>query len=369
MMVFTIPTLTELIARVETDVDSKLSLIEQDTQSNNNPLQTSLDKYLSNLIPKVLVRAFAGLCHTQLGFINWMVNQWFVHLCDETFLPLHAVTWNVPRKPATKATGTVTVQGISGTIVPIGTRFQRTDGTTVTTTVESVLGTGSTTLSIEAETVGIAGNIPTGTVLQLVNPIAGLINTATVVSLTGGAEIENVLPWRNRILYKIQNPPKCGHETDYQGWALEVAGVTRAWAVAWQAGTASVSVRFMMDDTYANGIPQSGDIATVDAYIRDGRKPVGAFLLVEAPIAQPVNFTIALTPDTTTVRSSVVEALNALILQASAPGATLRYSQIREAIATAIGEDYHTLVSPTADVAATSYQHIHTLGTITWVTV
>lgn len=351
-MVFTIPTLTELIARIETDLDTKLP---------------EADARLPNSIINVLARAFAGLCHTQLGFINWMVDQWFVHKCDETFLPLHAVTWNLARKPATKATGTVTVQGISGTIVPVGTRFQRADGFTVASTVETTLGSGSTTLAVEATTVGVAGNIPTSTVLQLVNPIAGLINTATVVGLTGGAEIESVLQWRNRLLYKIQNPPKCGHETDYQGWALDVAGVTRAWAYPWQAGTASVSVRFMMDDTYPNGIPLAGDIATVDAYIRDGRKPVGAFLLVEAPIAQPVNFTIALTPDTTAVRASVEEALKTLILQASAPSATLRYSQIREAIATAIGEDYHTLVSPTADVPATSYQHIHTMGTITWV--
>ena len=84
----------------------------------------------------------------------------------------------------------------------------------------------------------------------------------------------------------------------YRAWALEVPGVTRPWIYPRQDGAgnskaAYVTIRFMMDNSYEDGIPLPSDVATVKAHIEKNR-PVTAKIIVLAPVAQPLHFTIQL---------------------------------------------------------------------------
>ncbi len=68
-----------------------------------------------------------------------------------------------------------------------------------------------------------------GAVLTLSIPIVGVTSEATVSSeITGGADELTDDQLREQLLERIQTPPNGGGPGDYEGWAKEVAGVTRA---------------------------------------------------------------------------------------------------------------------------------------------
>jgi uncharacterized phage protein gp47/JayE len=122
----------------------------------------------------------------------------------------------------------------------------------------------------------------------------------------------------------------------------------------------------MMDDTYVNGIPLAGDVTTVANAI-DPLRPVTASVTVLAPVAVPLNFTIAgLTPATVAVQTAITAALTDLILREASPGGTLLISHIREAISTAVGESDHSLNVPSTNVVST-LGNITTMGTVSFV--
>ena len=184
--------------------------------------------------------------------------------------------------------------------------------------------------------------------------------------LTGGTDDEEDEPYLQRLLDRIQTPPQGGSADDYIKWALENEGVTRAWVYPQELGIGTVSVRFMMDNSYDDGIPLSGDVTTVQAYI-DALRPVTADVSVLAPVADSLNFTIELNEtDTLTIRAAVEANLREMIARDGEPGGTIYISRINEAISLATGEFDHELTVPAANVTHTT-GHIAVMGTITWV--
>ena len=222
------------------------------------------------------------------------------------------------------------------------------------------------TVLVTALVAGDAGNADAATPVTLVSPIAGVVSDAVVAALgiAAGADAETDASLRARVLARIQAPPHGGNADDYEQWALAVPGVTRAWVFPLANGAGTVIVRFMMDDTYEDGIPEVLDVAAVQEAI-DAVRPVTALVTVAAPVAVPLAFDIRLTPDTAAIRAAVEAELSDLIFREAVPGGTLLISHIREAISIAAGEVDHTLLTPDADQTVTAAQ-INTLGTLTW---
>jgi uncharacterized phage protein gp47/JayE len=143
------------------------------------------------------------------------------------------------------------------------------------------------------------------------------------------------------------------------------AGDERVWVAALENGPGTVVVRFMADDGAGGmAIPDAGDVAAVQAYI-DTVRPVTAVVTVAAPTAVPMDFEIALTPDTAAVRAAVQAELADLLLREASPGGTILISHIREAVSIAAGETDHVLTSPAANVEHGAGE-IATLGAFTW---
>jgi uncharacterized phage protein gp47/JayE len=165
------------------------------------------------------------------------------------------------------------------------------------------------------------------------------------------------------LLARIQQPPHGGADYDYVNWALEVAGVTRAWVYPMELGLGTVTVRFVRDND-ASIIPDAGEVAAVYDYI-EARRPVTADLTVLAPVAVPLNFSIAVTPNTAAVKAAVETELRDLLLREAEPAGTILLSHIREAISLAAGESNYTMTSPNADVTNTTGS-MTTFGAITW---
>jgi len=353
-MAFNRPTLNDLVTRIQSDLEARMG---------------ASGKVLRRSVISVLARVLAGVAHLIYGFLDWIFKQVFPDTAESENLDRWATIWGVTRKTATYAQGNTVFTGSSnGVVIPAGTLVQRSDGVQFTTDANATIASGTATAAITCATPGAVGDTNPSTVLTLVAPIATVTSQSTVDSsgLIGGADQETDPELLARLLARIQTPPNGGAINDYIAWAEEVAGVTRAWAYANYMAPNGVGVTFVKDDATPSIIPSGGDVAAVLAYITDpSRAPVNASITVFAPIADTLNFTIALTPNTAAAKAAVQAELADLVRRESSPGGTIPLSHIREAISIASGVTDYTMSSPSADVVS-SAGHIATMGTITW---
>lgn len=352
-MAFSRPSLAEIIDRATNDFTSRL---------------TNGSSVLRRSVIAVWTRVLAGASHLLHGHIDWVSRQVFPDTADEAELLRWASIWGVERTPAEFATGNITFTGANGSIIPAGTELQRSDGVAYTTDAEAEISGGTATVAVTASEAGEDSNCEEGDDLSLVSPISGVQSDAEVATggIDGGADEEDVEDLRARLMLRIQNPPQGGTEADFESWALEVAGVTRAWVYPENTGLGTVGVSFVRDNDSGSIFPSVGEVADVQEYI-DERRPVTIEVTVFAPTAYPVDFEIELTgDDTAAIRSAIEAELEDLLLREGEPGGTILLSHIREAISIAAGETDHILTDPVADVTAPAGE-LHTMGTITWV--
>jgi len=349
-MPFERPSLPTIINRISSDIESRLP---------------GADARLRRQVLTVLGRAQAGAVHGLYGYLVWVAEQILPDLADEEMLARHAAIWDVPRKQPAQAGGDVVFTGTTGTVIAAGTLLTRSDGVEFATDAEATLAAGTITAAVTAVEAGEDGNTEAASTLTLVNPIAGCDSSATVDTggLTGGTDIEDVEDWRGRVIARIQNPPHGGKASDYELWAMEVAGVTRVWVEPLYLGEGTVGVFFVCDDLDPI-IPDAAKVSDVQDYI-DALRPVTAQVTVMAPTAVEVDFTIAVTPATDAVKTAIIAELADLILRDGEPGGTIYLSQINEAISVAAGETDHTLTVPAANVAMAAGE-LAVMGTITW---
>ena len=256
-----------------------------------------------NSVLRVLSDANAGLAYLNLLYIDWLSRQLLPDTAEGEWLKnRHAKIWLGGWKQATFAAGSITATGTDGTIVPVASRLSISVGNATLqyeTLAEKTIGSGNTTIAIRALQSGAASNMDAGTALSFSSAISGADGSATVVTLTGGANEESDDDLRTRVLFRIQRPPMGGDADDYVRWALEVPGVTRAWASPLEMGVGTVTLRFMMDelrataDPLTNGFPNDEDIAAVRAYMGTKRPVAVKDFFVEAPIPEPISFTLS----------------------------------------------------------------------------
>jgi len=347
-MAFSRPVLGDLITRAINDILARLP---------------GSDAALRRSNLNVLARVHAGAVHGLYGFIDWVSKQVMYDTAEAEYLERWSTIWGVNRLAAAFATGSVTVTGVNGTVIPAGTELQRADNALYTTDADATIAAGTATVAVTASAAGAAGNAGSGTALALTSPIAGIDSSVTSGALSGGADAETDTALRSRFINRIQQPPHGGAEYDYETWALEVAGVTRAWVYPGENGAGSVVVRFVRDNDVSL-IPDAGEVATVQAYI-DTVRPVTAQVLAAAPVAVPLDFSIQITPNTQAVKDAAAAELADLISRESEPGGTLYLTHIRAAISAAAGETNYSMTAPNADVVSATGD-MTTMGTITW---
>lgn len=350
-MPFQRPTLTEIIDRTFADITGRLNL------------QGAL---LRRSVVGVLARSLAGASHMLHGHLEWIMRQAIPDTAEGQYLEQWAAIWGISRREAEQAIGEVTFTGASnGATIPTGTVLRRADGIEYQTTEDATIAAGTATAPVIARTPGADGNADPGTSLTLLFPIAGVNSSASVATsgIVNGSDAESDESMRARMLARIQQPPHGGAAFDYQTWALEVPGVTRAWVYPLHMGPGTVGVTFVRDNDLSI-IPDPAEVQAVQDHI-DEKRPVTAEVFVFAPVAEPVDFTIAVTPNTAAVKQAIEAELRDFIQREAEPGGTLYLSRINEAISTARGEFDHTLVSPTADVVMQTGE-LAVMGTITW---
>jgi uncharacterized phage protein gp47/JayE len=286
---------------------------------------------IGNNVLRVMSDAMAGLCHLTLRYIDWLALQFLPDTAETEWLDRHGDIWltnsdgSTGRKAATYATGIATFTGLAGTIIPQGTQLQA-GNIGYETTEEIVIGETDTDAAVRALDPGAAGNIPDGTSMGIIVGIPGMDGSAVAKNFGGGADEENDVDLRTRVLFRIRQPPMGGDKTDYELWAMAVPGVTRAWCGPLEMGMGTVTVRFMMDDLRAEneGFPTPFDVRQVESYLDTVRPVAVKDFFVVAPLRYPIDFNIHnLIPDTTTVRAAIQASAQQMLVDRAKPGQTI----------------------------------------------
>lgn len=340
-MVWPIPNLRNRRTQVRDDIDSALP--GADARIPNAPLS-------------ILAEAVASQIHDNDAHLEWVARMMMPDTAEGVFAERWGNIW-LPqgRKPATFASGSITVTGKNGASVPTGAELTAAafddDGNRISLQFEVSAGVTlsgtSATVAIQALTAGVFGNLEAGAKLSFVDLPDGIDGQTTVAApgLSGGADIEPVELLIERYINRIQEPPHGGNANDWVQWAKEQPGVTRAWG-AQEMGVGTYTVRFMMDDVRAefDGLPQAADLTDIAAAIAAIRPVTVAEAYFLAPSKQVETVTIDnLVGDTPEIRANIAAEVQAMSRARIRPGGIVYASWIREAVSAATGEDHHDL--------------------------
>jgi uncharacterized phage protein gp47/JayE len=328
---------------------------------------------------RILADGNAALASLNFQYLGWLAKQLLPDTAEDAFLDRFGAIWLLNadgtrgRKAATYASGSVTLTGlerspfaVASQLVGFGTPVF---GYETTETIE--IGSGATPVTIRATVAGAGGNLDPGDQLAIATAATGVDALATVVALTGGTDPESDTDLLARILQRIQQPPMGGDQQDYVSWTLEVADVTRAWCYPQEMGIGTVTVRFMCDVLEAafDGFPQASDITNVENFLNTVRPVTVQDLYVVAPVAEPINFTVAslvVKPNTTlaVVKAAIAVSVTAMLAASAIPGQTIFAEWVSAAIRYTQGVVSFDLTF--ADAVMPDNGHLATLGTITY---
>ncbi|WP_421793984.1 baseplate J/gp47 family protein [Hydrocarboniphaga effusa] len=349
---FVRPSLQELISRTTADLVSRLEITSE---------------VLRRAIVRVEARVWAGVAHLLHGHLDWNSRQLFATTADGSELDRHGADLLLPRLAPQYASGLIEVQGAEGVVIPAGTRWQI--GEVFESTAEVEIGvTTIASISVRAVEAGTASNLAAGTKMTLISPIANVYASATVPAdgIAGGSDGESDSAYRARVLERKRNTPQGGALNDYVRWVREVSSaITRVWVYPSWLGAGSVGVTFVCDDAESI-IPSAPLVDAVQVHIdQPDVRPVMAEVIVFAPTPQAIPFSIALTPNTSAVRTAVQAELADLLRRQGKPPYTIALSLFDEAISLAAGEESHVMSAPAAPVTVDA-GHAPVLGAITW---
>ncbi len=356
-MPFTRPSLAELVTRIGGDLRGGLEVA--------GPI-------LRRAMADVLSAVWAGATHTLYGYLDWLARQLFATTAEREAVLEEAGMYGITPTAATYAAGDVIATGTDGSSILAETIIRLDAVTAYRVVTGQVIASGVATLPVEALLAGAAANLPEDATLTFENPILGVDPTVTVTGsdgIDGGVEEEGTEEVRARLLLRKREPPEGGADQDYEGWALEVPGVTRAWVYPVELGPGTVVVRFVIDGR-PDIFPDGGEVADVQAKL-EAERPITAEVTAAAPTELTVAFTIELDPDNADTRAAVEAELRDLFRRDGEPGdgvarGTIKLSKIRTAIGIAEDVEDYTLTVPAADVVP-AVGELATVGVITWV--
>lgn len=204
------------------------------------------------------------------------------------------------RYVATPALGaTASASGEATRTIPAGTQLIGPDGSAVyqvraDATIPGAAGTGQVTITIDAVTVGLAGNVSRGATLSFSPAPTGIDGTVTLITdfQTPGQDQEDDGQLLARLRRRLQLPPKSGAPQDVRSWGetpdtqafptpgMPVPGLRlyvfpNYFDLGTSAGVATVP------GTGAARIPSGAQISAVDLFVNGsvsqaGQRGVGA---------------------------------------------------------------------------------------------
>lgn len=345
--------------------------------STQRSLNALIDRATSTLIAKTgqnnpaidaIACAIAGVSYGQYGYQDQLFRELHPETCSEPWLYLHAKRHNAERLLPAFARGLVQFEQLAGVV-----EIQK--GTLTTDITGREYETLKTQLSDEkieviALVAGVSGNLPNGVVLTLSKSISG-INPDNVQCLgfDGGAEIEELAHWRQRVCTAFNQSEEVGRRDDYVSWALSShADVDFAWALD---NTPERGMVQMYVGTKENDPTLSQEVvALVQAFV-DKERLAGCHPRVNLPTKKPVNIEIQNVQDEQ-VRADIIIALEKLFKdkmgkrdESVFPPKPVSITPTEIVLSIAPITTNYIVKQPTIEQFITDTE-VHTMGAITW---
>jgi uncharacterized phage protein gp47/JayE len=331
-----------------------------------NAFLTGADSYISPNFLFVTSKVISLSIHPCYYILNYLSKQFFATTADLDNLIVIGNEVGVSRLPASKGRGYATFISTAGQSVATNAILTRSDGTQYKV-LTGFITTGNNNILIESIAYGSKVNAVGGTKLslQVNNPLI----TSIIVSssgIAGGAEIEGVESFRERVLSRKRTLPITGTQGYYE-YILrqEVSGITR---VFFDRTIGTFSIYFMMDNTYSNGLPLMQDINNAQE-VADSIAIMGTNPILKAPQLQPINVNLnirqALSQETIDeIKLEISETIieEGTLSLASKP-AVFPKESLDSAVVRALGGYNFTVISPSSDIAIASGK-IPSVGTI-----
>lgn len=332
------------------------------------------DTALKNNFVTITAKVLAGMSHEFELRMAYLARQIFARTASLPFLVLHGADVGIFRKPPSSAKGVIIGAGAASTIYPAGIRFVSGTSTYVSTSPAQADALGVVRFMVEAEGKGASLNRDAGGAMTLSDPgLQPTLGPAFVVGpdgLGGGADIEDIEDFRDRVLFRKASPPGAGKLTDYERIVRDVPGVLKAWAYRRPLSPGYLVVYFLFKGR-PDRIPTDGDVLVAQAALDAQRLIRIDRSVVAAPTPEPLNPIIGnLSTDSVAVRDGIAAAIDAVLYERAMPvppGETfwLSRSWISEAVSQVTGEDSHVLLWPLDDLPYTNGRY-PVIGEVTY---
>lgn len=162
-------------------------------------------QFLKNTVINALTFAWSGVIYDIYRTISKFVDNLFLQTASNDFLDKFGFAWNLTRTPATQASGYISIGGLSGAVIPIGTLFQNSNGDTYETLeTKNISVTGISVSSITR--VGSEATVTTSSNHELANGFSVTISGANEAEYNGTFTVKEVTAL-NKFKYDISGAP------------------------------------------------------------------------------------------------------------------------------------------------------------------
>ncbi|OIP52588.1 MAG: hypothetical protein AUK31_03110 [Fibrobacteres bacterium CG2_30_45_31] len=311
-MAFETPTLKDLIRRAENGLSVEFY---------------GAGTTLRKTVLKVLAKVLGGSMYLFCLFAAHIWKNRFITTCDIDTLDGFGTDYGLPHKAPGYALGNAIVTATQAVSLSQGTAFiDETTNKEYQTVSTIALISGTNSVPVIASEYGADSNLDADAELVFRDDAPTGIDTAIAVTvdsegLSGGivcdVEIDGVTQYwgetaedyRTRLLYRRQNPPMGGCDSDYKGWATRFSSVTDAFVFANNPNVNSVSVALANYNTDPP-VLNSSEISTVKKYMTSAqRRVVTADVRVFSVSPSGISMVVQILPFTESVKSSVDAAI------------------------------------------------------------
>lgn len=329
---------------------------------------------ITDLSPGSVIRSYcegAGLCLEEL-YIG--VYLGFRRYLDE----IQENVFDFDRKAGTKATTNAVFSrsGTSGDVtIPQGTRVKTASGLRFSTTAQGQITNGNTDsdpIEVEAEKVGTAYNVASGTITIIEDEINGVESVTNANAATGGVDQESDHEFKKRFQAYIEGLAK-SNVAGLKTAALDVDGITSASVVELFPPVSNVNVKVYIDDGSSGGVSDAKVTEVQNAIDGEGtdEKPgyrsagINVSAVKPGIVTQDVTATLTLLEgvDTDEVKTAVNQALTNYV-NGLGVGADIIHSELVAAIMGVYGITDCDVTTPSANVTVADTQ-VGRVGTIT----
>lgn len=329
-MAFETPTLKELIRRVENSLSVEFY---------------GPETILRKTVLKVLAKVLGGSMFLFCLFAKHIWKNRFISTCDIDALDGFGADFSLPHKAPGYALGNVLVTATQALTLSQSTVFidEVTDKEYKSVSTIDLIE-GSNVIPVIASDYGSESNLDAGAELSFRDATPTGIESDSVAvvdseGLSGGVVYEIVIDgvsqfwgesaedYRTRLLYRRQNQPMGGCDSDYKLWASRFSSVTDPFVFPNYPNINSVSIalaNYNADPPILN----SSEISDVKKYILSAqRRVVTADVRVFSVSVSPISMVVQILPFTESVKSSVKLAITQY-LKSFGPESTIAKNDI-----------------------------------------